>query len=458
MIRVLCFAPGRVFPAQYEAGRPADVYPLTAASEAELLSYLSNASYDALLAWLPVDGVGGSDILRQIRGVDSSIPVIFVQDVADVEEAVQFTKLGVYQVLKPGVDATRLFDTIRSAAMCPRQERSGQDSETWRKALVGSSSPMERVAEVIRLVAARRSTVLVTGETGTGKELVARAVHEASGRGHLPMVAVNCSAIPENLLEAELFGYVKGAFTGAVQNRPGRFEQADGSTIFLDEIGDLPLDLQAKLLRVLQEREVQRLGSSETIRLNIRVVAATNLDLEEQVEAKRFRQDLFYRLSVVPLRVPSLRERRDDIPALVHHFIRKICLAEGIRLKTVAEGALAALAQLEWPGNVRQLEHAVEMAVVLSGNRTELVTADFRNGERRIAPERAYTNAPIIQVPDEGLDFDDIVGRLERSIVEQALAKSGGNKARAADLLRMKRTTLLAKMKTFDFALGSACA
>ena len=317
---------------------------------------------------------------------------------------------------------------------------------------------MADVARIIRLVAPRRCTVLISGETGTGKEMTARALHMASPRAAHPLVAVNCSALPENLLEAELFGHTKGAFTGAVGQRIGRFEQADGGTLFLDEIGDLPLDLQAKLLRVLQEREFQRLGSSETIKVDVRVIAASNVDLEEKVRAGEFREDLYYRLNVVPIAMPPLRERLADIPLLVGHFIAKICRLEQMPLKRALPETLDRLASCAWPGNVRQLENAVEMAVVLSGERAILYPADFplpRQFERRPGDRLQPVNLlahPLVPVPDDGLDFERIVGDFERSILDQALQKTGGNKKMAAEMLRLKRTTLSAKLRSLEAA------
>jgi transcriptional regulator with PAS, ATPase and Fis domain len=325
--------------------------------------------------------------------------------------------------------------------------------------LVGGSPALERVAEIVRLAAPRRSTVLITGETGTGKEVAARAIHAASDRALRPMIAVNCGAIPENLIESELFGYVRGAFTGAMQSRAGRFEEAQGGTILLDEIGELPLHLQGKLLRVLQEREVQRLGSSEVLRLDIRVIAATNCDLAEAVRRKEFREDLYYRLNVVPLRMPSLRERISDIPELALHFVRKICNLEGITEKALSESAMTAMQHHPWPGNVRQLQHAVEMAVVLSGDRELLIASDFLLPTSTMAPLGSELR---IAVPASGMNFDEEVNRFERNILEQALSACGGNKARTAELLQMKRTTLLAKLKSLGLGAmdepQAACA
>jgi transcriptional regulator with GAF, ATPase, and Fis domain len=299
-------------------------------------------------------------------------------------------------------------------------------------------------------VGSRHSTVLIAGETGTGKEMVARALHMAGPRGHLAMVSVCCSALPENLLEAELFGHVRGAFTGAVNQRIGRFEQAHGSTLFLDEIGDMPLEMQAKLLRVLQEREFQRLGSSETIRVDVRVVAATNAGLLERVRQGRFREDLYYRLNVVPIHLPPLRARPGDVAALTHHFIRKICRFEDLPLPQVSRDALSRLTAYGWPGNVRQLENAVERAIVLSGERAVLYPADFPLEGYGPRPITARAGANLVEVPDDGLDFEQTVGQIARGILEQALQKTNGNKKMAADLLGLKRTTLAAKLRSLE--------
>jgi len=321
--------------------------------------------------------------------------------------------------------------------------------QDWEKLLVGESPEIRRLGETLRLVAGRRATVLFTGETGTGKEVAAKALHMAGPRRRRPFVAVNCAALPENLLEAELFGHVRGAFTGAFQSRTGRFEQADGGTLFLDEIGDLPVDLQAKLLRVLQEREFQKLGSSETTKVDVRVVAATNCDLVERVRAGRFREDLYYRLNVVPVEMPPLRHRRGDIPLLARHFVEKICRQEEIPPKRITGTALDSLCGCSWPGNVRQLENAVEMAVALSGDRLILDVDDFRIPASPSPPNVRAVN-PVVAVPDDGLDYEHTVALIERSILEQALQKTRGNKKAAAEMLRLKRTTLSAKVRTLE--------
>ena len=320
------------------------------------------------------------------------------------------------------------------------------DRADWQNLLIGESAEMQEVVAIIGMVGARRATVLITGETGTGKEMAARALHMASPRRRGPMVSVNCSALPDNLLEAELFGHVRGAFTGAIQTRAGRFEQAHGGTLFLDEIGDLPVELQAKLLRVLQEREFQRLGSSETIRVDVRMVAATNCDLERRVAEGKFREDLYYRLNVVPIQMPPLRQRFEDIPALAAHLAEKICRMEGLPVKTLSAPAVAHLCSYSWPGNVRQLENAVEMAVALSGDRAELGPSDFPLPGTGI---EASTAAPVLKC---GLDFAQTVAQFEYNILAQAIHKTGGNKKAAAEMLGLKRTTLSAKVRTLAAA------
>jgi transcriptional regulator with GAF, ATPase, and Fis domain len=332
-----------------------------------------------------------------------------------------------------------------------------QQDLSWRKHVIGQSRAMMKVCEIIQLVASKRCTVLISGETGTGKEVIAKAIHAASPRASRPIVAVNCTALPENLIEAELFGHSKGAFTGAHASRIGRFEQANKSTIFLDEIGDIPLAFQAKLLRVLQEQELQRVGSSETVKLDVRVVAASNVDLESAVAERRFRDDLYYRLNVVPVHLPPLRERREDIPLLLEHLLGKIHESDTASPKFISKEALDYLTNLDWPGNIRQLEHALQMAVALSGDRTILQIHDFSPVRSTRKSAGLENSSPLLQLPDGGLDLENVVSRFELSLLNQALAASGGNKARAANLLRIKRTTLLAKMKTLGERTQLSC-
>ncbi|MCL6545890.1 MAG: sigma-54 dependent transcriptional regulator [Bryobacteraceae bacterium] len=402
---------------------------------------------------MPLEDWTAEELLEELRRVRREAPVIVHRVAGDPEEAFRLARLGAAAYLSGPLEVAKLAACLE-AVFAHRESQgllrlaAGLNSEPWRQLLVGESQAMRDVVEVIRLVGARRCTVLITGETGTGKEVAARALHLAGPRGRKPMVSVNCSALPEHLLEAELFGHVRGAFTGAVQSRTGRFEQADGGTLFLDEIGDLPLELQAKLLRVLQEREFQRLGSSETIRVDVRVIAATNGDLVERVRQGRFREDLFYRLNVVPLTMPPLRERLSDVPLLVQHFLEKVCRLENLPLKRVEPETLRRLCAYSWPGNVRQLENAVEMAVALSGERTVLYPSDFPLPSAVESKPLRSAAAPLVSVPDDGLDYEATVGAFERELLEQALRKTGGNKKRAADMLRLKRTTLTAKLRS----------
>jgi DNA-binding NtrC family response regulator len=411
---------------------------------------LARRPYLAVVLDSPAADERTAEWLETVQKLAADLPVLVHDPGASAAEAVGLARLGVWQFLPADHEAAPLLDQIWESDSVP-DEAAGED---WERLLIGDGVDMRQVRQMIRLVADRRSTVLVTGETGTGKELAARSLHLASHRKRNPWVAINCSALPEYLLEAELFGHVKGAFTGAVQNRVGRFEQAQGGTLFLDEIGDLDPALQAKLLRVVQEREFSRLGSSETIRLNVRVVAATNRDLEKAVAQGRFREDLYYRLNVVPIHMPALRERREDIARLAPHFVEKICRLEEIPSKRLTARAIEKLCGYWWPGNVRQLENLVEMAVAVSGDRELLDARDFPLPAAS-APQAAAISGPVIcvpdiSVPDQGMDYEQTLARIERSILEQALEKTGGNKKAAADMLGLKRTTLSAKVRHLE--------
>jgi DNA-binding NtrC family response regulator len=412
-------------------------------SAAAAIEQLRSSSVDAVVIEDPCLGKAHDctieELLEELVQINRNVPIVICDEAASVTDAVRYIRLGAHDVVSAGSDGTSI---IEAAAEFHRSQRAADSSnEPWRRHLVGSSRAIMRTIEIIRLVGSRRSSVLITGETGTGKEMVARAIHLASPRAQQPLVAVNCNALPENLLEAELFGHVKGAFTGAIQHRVGRFEQAHKGTLFLDEVGDLPLDMQTKLLRFLQEREFQRVGSSETIRVDVRLIAATNVDLIQRIREGRFREDLYYRLNVVPIAAPPLRERLEDIPLLAHHFVEKICRQEDIPLRRLSPETIERLKNCPWPGNVRQLENVVEMAVALSGTREILYPSDF---PLPTAP-RAASITPIATT-----DFEQTVGRIERQILEEALRKAGGNKTAAAEMLGLKRTTLAAKLKSLE--------
>jgi two-component system response regulator AtoC len=306
---------------------------------------------------------------------------------------------------------------------------------------------MAKLFQLLETVAVTNSTILITGETGTGKEVVARAIHHNSPRRMNRFVALNCSAIPETLLEAELFGHVRGAFTGAVGNRQGRLEQAHKGTFFLDEVGTMSAALQMKLLRVLQEREIERVGDSHTIKVDVRVIAATNSDLGRLVTDGRFREDLFYRLNVIPVQLPPLRERKDDIPLLVTHFLEKFAKegsGAGSSKHTVSQDAMRRLMAYQWPGNVRQLENAVERAVAFTAGRSQIDVADLPI-EIQQAQELALSSA--VTLPEDGVDLDAFIAGIERDLIQRSLERTGGNKGAAAKLLNLKRTTLVEKLK-----------
>jgi two-component system response regulator AtoC len=412
---------------------------VTAASvQAALLALSRDAFGAAVISSASAEDCAGEEIDKLQRS-NPGLPVIIQCHNGTIDDVIRLTRRGAFYVLLGDIDPERLRVAADSAIEKSRPNfHPDLERLPWRKYLIGQSAAMLQIYEVIQLIAPKRVTVLIGGETGTGKEVIAKAIHGASNRSALPMVSVNCTALPATLIETELFGHAKGAFTGAHANRVGRFEQAHKSTIFLDEIGDLPLEAQAKLLRVLQDHEF------------VRVVAASNVDLEQAARERRFREDLFYRLNVVPIHIPPLRERREDIPLLLDHFLEKISRAEDAPPKQISPDAVEYLTSLAWPGNVRQLEHAVQMAFALSGDRLLLVPSDFATRSMKPPEPQPTEPRPLVTVSNDGVDFDEAVNSFERSLLNQALAVSGGNKARAADLLKIKRTTLLAKMKSLE--------
>ncbi len=309
--------------------------------------------------------------------------------------------------------------------------------------IIGKSPAIQRVFQLIEKVAPTESTVLILGESGTGKELVARAIHAKSRRREGPFIPVNCGAIPEELLESELFGYERGAFTGANRSKPGRFELAHGGTIFLDEIAEMSPKLQVKLLRILQERTVERLGSERAIPVDIRIIAATNRDLEQEVAEGRFREDLYFRLNVIPIKLPPLRERKEDIPLLVEYFLARFCEREEVPLKRFSEKALKRLVDYHWPGNVRELENLIERLVILTEG--DLIEED--DLPDHIRASHPSTNPILKEFPAEGFSLPQALREFEKSLILRALEASGGVKSRAAKLLGIKRTTLIEKMK-----------
>lgn len=397
-------------------------------------------------------GMTGLDLLGRIKALNPDIPVILVTAFGTVNDAVEAMKLGAADyVLKP-LNAEELKVNVRRAL--ERQELVDENrqlreltSSTFRfENIIAQSRKMRNVLEVAAQVAPRDSTVLLTGESGTGKELLAKAIHQNSTRRGKPFVAVNCGALPEALAESELFGHRKGAFTGAIADRAGKFEAANEGTVFLDEIGELPLSLQVKLLRVIQEREIDKIGNPTPIKVNVRIIAATNRDLKNRVEDNEFREDLYYRLSVVTIEIPPLREHREDIPLLLHHFLDKLQRRYNVPALKITDEAIERLTQYNWPGNVRELENVTERLVVLSKGTTISeadLPPDIRTTESRIASIN-------LKLPEEGISLEEV----EKELLLRALEKYNGNQTQAAKYLNISRKTLIYRME--KYGIGSA--
>ncbi|MGE5173430.1 MAG: sigma-54-dependent transcriptional regulator [Betaproteobacteria bacterium] len=416
----------------------------TATSGEEGLRLSEKDSFDAVVTDITMPGLSGMEVLARIHERDANLPVIMITAYGTIENAVQAMKQGAFDYITKPFNRDELRLTLGKALRMRRLEKENVElraevTDRYRfENIVGSSEKIKEVLDLAGRVAASDATVLITGESGTGKELLAKGIHYNSKRADGPLVAVNCAAIPENLIESELFGHMKGSFTGAVRDKEGKFELADGGTLFLDEIGDLRVDLQAKILRALQERQVERVGGSKLIPVDVRVIAATNRDIEHDVKEGKFREDLYYRLSVITLRMPALRERKDDIPLLVNHFLRKFNRETEVAI--VAE-ALAALRAFGWPGNVRELENVIERASVLK--RGNVVTlADL---PEKLRKEAGGLENIILNLPDEGIALED----LERSLIVKALEKHKGNQTHAAEYLGITRPTLIYRMEKY---------
>jgi len=405
-----------------------------------------------LVTDLKLPDIDGLAVLERILQIDSKVIGIVMTGYGSIDGAVKAMKAGAFDFLAKPFDNEVILNLIDKASEAHRHRKNRPSSrkavgEQYRlEQFVGSSEPILRVLDFVAKVADCDSTVLIQGESGTGKELVARMLHFNSETKDRPLVPVNCGAIPENLLESELFGHEKGAFTGAAHTRIGRFEAAHGGTIFLDEIGELSLALQVKLLRVLQERSFERVGGSRTIDVDVRVVAATNQDLELAVQQKRFREDLYYRLNVIPVTIPPLRERRSDIPQLVNHFLKR--LTRGRRVATIgcSPDAMTLLMDYHWPGNIRELENMIERLVVLSRSGT-IEVSDLPERLQRRPVSADPTKAHFIPFSDQGVNLSREIEQLENRLIIGALRQANGITSKAAQLLHVNRTTLVEKMK-----------
>jgi DNA-binding NtrC family response regulator len=419
------------------------------------IELLSQFAFDVVVSDLRLPGVDGRHVIDSALQLYPGIIAIVVTGYGTVKDAVEAIKRGAADFVTKPFQFDELMHVLRTALEQRRLKnenaylRQQLDQHFGLASMIGRSPRMHALFQLIETVAPTTTTILISGETGTGKEMVARAIHQASPRRQQRFVALNCSAIPETLLEAELFGHMRGAFTGAVGSRVGRIEQADRGTLFLDEVGTMTPALQMKLLRVLQEREFDRIGDAKPIKVDVRVVAATNSDLTKMVREGSFREDLFYRLNVIQLELPPLRDRREDIPFLVRHFVEKYSVqGKGIGVPLmVSQDAMRRLMASAWPGNVRQLENAVERALALLGGRSTIELTD-------LPPEIQATHVPVtpmLDFPDDGVDMPSLVEQIERDLIQRALSRTGGNKAAAAGLLRLKRTTLVEKLKRIPY-------
>ena len=391
-------------------------------------------------------GLDGLEALRQLREKDPAALVVMISGHATIKTAVEATQSGAYDILEKPLDTDRILVLLRNALehvdLAAENARLRETIET-RFEIVGKSFVIRALTDQIEKVAPTPARVLVTGENGTGKELVARAIHKHSPRKAKPFVEVNCAAIPSELIESELFGHMKGSFTGAVQDRPGKFEQADTGTLFLDEIGDMSLNAQAKVLRVLQDGVVTRIGGSKPLKVDVRVVAATNKELEEEIKNGRFREDLFYRLNVLPLRVPALRERREDIPLLVRHFLAVLAAQDGLAPREIEDAAVQRLADLEWPGNVRELRNTVERLLILaSGPRITLADVE------RLVGRRALESGGIGALTDIGT-FEEFKYAAERAFLVAKLRQYDWNVSETARALDMPRSNVYKKIERY---------
>ncbi len=441
------------------------LHVVDASSGEEAIKKIAIERPDLIVMDIRMGAVSGLDTLRKLRELDPKLTIIMMTAYGTTQTAIEAMKLGAYDyVLKP-LEVPKLKALIDKAlkhARDMRQVVSYQPlltKEDYSEGIVGKSEAMQQVFKLIGQVSMSDATVLITGESGTGKELVARAIYHHSKRLDKPFMAINCAAIPDNLLESELFGHEKGAFTGAMERRIGKFEQCDAGTIFLDEIGDMPLSTQTKILRVLQNGEFQRVGGNQTFTVDVRVIAATNKDPERLVAAGKFREDLYYRLNVVRIHLPPLRERREDIPVLVDYFVQRInkSTQTSFKLKSVSPQALAVLQQHNWPGNIRELENAMERAAVVA--RGETMTAQDLPGEVRetrsiiVPPEdsNAAVNAavqPLFALARKDPKFK-IMAAVERELITRALAETAGNQLQAAKLLGITRATLRKRIEKF---------
>ena len=430
-----------------------DVTPVAEATSA--IDQINSGSFDLVISDIKMPGMGGLTLLEKIKEIDSSLPVIMITAFASPENAVIAMKSGAFDYITKPFKVDEIIKIIKSAISSSGSPADSDeikaDTELF-EGIIGNSPEMLKIYNLITRIAPTPASVLIYGDSGTGKELVAQAIHNQSKVHEKPFVPITCSAIPESLLESELFGHVKGAFTGAITNKIGLFELADGGSVFLDEIGELTPLIQTKLLRVLQERELKRVGGTDTIKVNVRIIAATNKDLEEEIIANRFREDLFYRLAVVPLRVPPLRERKGDVPLLVNHFLKKYSERMGKNVQEISSYSLKVLMEYDYPGNVRELENIIERGVALESSNIilpeSLTLSTYKKEGKPIEPSESFMSVESEEeLYNQGLDA--IMANLEKEMIEHALAKTNGSKIRTAELLKVSFRSLRYKVQKY---------
>lgn len=436
-------------------------YTVTAVADGtSAIEKVGREKFDIVLTDLMLPKMNGIDLIKNLKGIDTDLQCIVITGYATVSTAVDAMKAGAYDYLMKPFNVSEVLMLLKRVIQFQDlQVENTQLKKTLNHRysfdnLIGSSEGIHMVCSLIEKVAETDSTILILGESGTGKELVARTIHYNSHRKHKTMIPINCGAIPETLLESELFGHEKGAFTGASSTRIGRFELADGGTIFLDEIGDMSPSLQVKLLRVLQQREFERVGGVRTIKVDVRIIAATNIDLEDAVQEGKFREDLYYRLNVIPIVIPPLRERTDDIPLLIDYFLTHFIKTKKKDIKGFSPAAMEILMSYPWPGNIRELENLIERLVILKGEGT-IGVEDMP--KKFVSHTLSKDGVLHITLPDAGINLKDVVEEFENNLILQAMQKAQGIKNKAAQLLTLNRTTLVEKLKKkkLDFHINA---
>jgi len=425
-------------------------YDVEASADArKAIPLIERKFYDIILTDLMMPHTDGMEVLKYVTQHSPESICMILTGYGTIKNAVEAVKLGAFDYLTKPVKMDEILITLKRALEFRDLKRENQNLKNQLKKkykfenIVGDSDKMHRIFETIEKVADTDSTILILGESGTGKELIAKAIHYNSYRREGPFVPVNCAAIPSELLESELFGHEKGAFTNAIRTRIGRFELASGGTVFLDEIGDMSPNLQSKLLRVLQERQFERIGGVKTVKVDIRIIAATHQDLKAEVEQGKFRQDLYYRLNVIPLQVPPLRERKSDIPLLVQHFLAHFIKTKKRRIQGIDNEVMNRLLEYHWPGNVRELENIIERIVILTNNET----ISIHDLPEKIPTHSRDEQQVLFEIPEEGISLDHAINEFEKKLILQALDKTGWIKNKAAQLLNLNRTTLIEKIK-----------